>query len=308
MLDIFYTVLPIFLIAFLGSVIKRNWLKSDEFWRGLEKLSFYLVFPMVLFENILKLSICPSEITKLIISLMISVLIIAAILMLHRYKTGYDKIQFSSVFQGCVRYNNYILFGLGTALLGDEGLAIISIIAPYMVVFVNISAIIMFNFYTMNSHINKRQQLLVIIRSIITNPMIVSSLIAVLFLYFEIEINIGIKKTITHITNSALTISMMVIGASLKFKINKKYYKQVICTSLTKLCLLPIITYITMKLMSVNGIVNLVGLLFSCMPCSSSAVILSRQLNGDVETMSSTITFSTIFSIFSLSILLYLFR
>ena len=49
--NVFHSVLPIFLIAFLGSVIRRKWLTSDEFWRGLEKLSFYVLFPTVLFKH-----------------------------------------------------------------------------------------------------------------------------------------------------------------------------------------------------------------------------------------------------------------
>jgi malonate transporter and related proteins len=58
--------------------------------------------------------------------------------------------------------------------------------------------------------------------------------------------------------------------------------------------------------MAITGVAKSVGILFSCLPCASSAYILSRQLGGDPETMSSIITFTTIFSVLSLSILVYI--
>ena len=68
----------------------------------------------------------------------------------------------------------------------------------------------------------------------------------------------------------------------------------------------PIITFIILWIMAITGVAKSVGILFSCLPCASSAYILSRQLGGDPETMSSIITFTTIFSVLSLSILVYI--
>lgn len=118
MYSVFYNVLPIFIIALLGSVIRRKWLTSDEFWRGLEKLSFYVLFPMVLFEYSIKVDLNSSEFLRLTIALIIANLLVAGMLIYFQIKKSYDKVQFTSVFQGATRYNNYIFFAVGAALFG----------------------------------------------------------------------------------------------------------------------------------------------------------------------------------------------
>jgi malonate transporter len=297
--SVLHSVGPIFLIAFLGSLMKRRWLTADDFWRGLEKLSFYLLFPCVLFEHILKAESGSTPFLRLVIA-------------------AGDRVSFTSVFQGTTRYNNYIFFALGSALFDNEGLAIIATISPYMITLTNILAIIAFTYYIPNrSNLLAGQNqiavnteyngsILAIVKSIITNPLIIASSIGFIFNYFQLELNPGIKNTIHHLANSALTIGLLIVGASLTFRINNGHFQQILFTSLVKLIAMPIVTWIILSLMQISGTTKSIGVLFSCLPCASSSYILSRQLGGDPETMASIITFTTLLSILSLSFIIYI--
>jgi predicted permease len=305
--NIFYSILPLFLIALLGSVIRRKWLTSDEFWRGLEKLSFYILFPTVLFEHSSKVDFTSTEFLKLTLSLVVSNLIVAALLVIYQAKYNYDRVQFTSVFQGGTRYNNYIFFAVGSALFGDTGLVIISTISPYLLILTNITAIMCFYYYLPGSdNLNIGKGTILLAKSIILNPFILASIIGFAVNYFNIILNTGISNTIETIADSAFAIGMLIVGAGIKFKIEPKYFRQIIATSCVKLMVTPIITFMVIWFMSVSGTAKSVGILFSCLPCASSSYILSRQLGGDPETMSSIITFTTIFSILSLSLLVYI--
>lgn len=307
MYNVFYSVLPIFLIALLGSVIRRKWLTSDEFWRGLEKLSFYILFPTVLFEYSSKIDLNSSGFLKLTLALIISTLCIAGLLVLYQSKKPYDKIQFTSVFQGATRYNNYIFFALGAALFGSEGLTIIATISPYLLILTNITAVISFVYYVPKGEgLTKRKSFILMAKSIAANPFILASIAGVMFNYLELTLNIGIEKTIHSLADSALAIGILIVGAGIKLKLKPEHFKQIAFTSMVKLILTPIITFLVLALIGVTGVAHSVGILFSCLPCASSSYILSRQLGGDPETMASTITFTTIFSILSLSILVYI--
>ena len=77
MYSVFCNVLPIVLIALIGSFIRKKWLISDEFWRGLEKLSFYILFPAVLFGSTYRLELAATQFFRLVIALVISNLIIS---------------------------------------------------------------------------------------------------------------------------------------------------------------------------------------------------------------------------------------
>ncbi len=305
--NVFYNVLPIFLIAFLGSVIRRKWLNSDEFWRGLEKLSFYVLFPTVLFQHSSKVDFTSSEFLRLTIALVAGNLLVASILIVYQARTNYDKIQFTSVFQGATRYNNYIFFSVGAALFGSSGLTIIATISPYLLILTNITAIMSFYYYLpKEGNLTKRKSLAIMTKSIIANPFILASLAGFTFNYLGLTLNVGIYNTLETIADSAFAIGMLIVGAGIKFKIEPEHFKQVVLTSGVKLVITPIITFIILWMMSVHGTARSVGILFSCLPCATSSYILSRQLGGDPETMSSIITFTTIFSILSLSTLVYI--
>jgi predicted permease len=308
MSSVFYSILPIFLIAFLGSLIRRKWLTSDEFWRGLEKLSFYVLFPAMLFEHTSKVDFSSSEFTRLTSSLIIANLIVAGMLIIYQSKNNYDRVQFTSVFQGATRYNSYIFFALGAALFGEDGLRIIATISPYLLILTNITAVMSFAHYIPKdgSKLTTRKSLLLMIRSIGGNPFILASIAGVSFNYFQITLNTGVEKTIHNLADSALAIGILIVGAGIKLKIKPGHFKQILFTSGIKLILMPIVTFLILWMMKITGTTKSVGILFSCLPCASSSYILSRQLGGDPETMSSIITFTTIFSILSLSLLVYI--
>ncbi len=309
MYNIFCNVLPIFLIAFIGAFIKRRWIVSEDFWRGLEKLSFYLLFPAVLFINVYKLDLNSWDFIRLLLALVASHLIMVMIAIYYQKKEHYEKIQFTSFFQGSTRYNNYIFFALGSALFGSEGLSVISVISPYMIVLTNITSVMCFVHYVpqKNGSSSKQRGLFVMLRTIGTNPFVLASITAFLFNYLQIDLNKGIAKTIENLSNSALTIGILIVGSSLKLNIHPQNMKLVTTASLLKLVVTPIITSVLLWVMAISGIAKAIGILFSCLPCATSAYILSRQLGGDHDTMSSIITFTTLFSVLSLSILMYIF-
>ena len=305
--NIFANVLPIFLIALLGSVARRKWLRSNEFWRGLEKVSFFVLFPAVLFEHTSKLDVSTSDFFDLVFGLIIANLLVCFALIIYKRRYNFDNVQFTSVFQGATRYNSYIFFAIGSALYGDQGLTVISAISPYLLIFTNITAITVFYFYSSDTtSMGISKGLMLLVKSICTNPFILASAIGFICGYFKVDLSDGVFNTIKILADSAFAIGMMIVGASIKIKVDPIYMNQVLYTSLIKLIIMPIITWIILWNLSITEIEKSVGVLFSCLPCASSSYILSRQLGGDPDTMSSIITCTTIFSILSLSLMMYI--
>ncbi len=66
-----------------------------------------------------------TSIIKLVIALIISTLLITLGLIIYQRKYNIDKIEFTSIFQGSIRYNSYIFFAAGSPLLGSSGLSIV---------------------------------------------------------------------------------------------------------------------------------------------------------------------------------------
>lgn len=308
MQHILSSTLPIFLITILGIMIKREWLTSEEFWRGLEKLSYFLLFPSVLFSLISTADLSASSVMKLVIGLTISTSIVALILVIYQQRTNGDKPQFTSTFQGATRYNSYIFFGLSQALFGSEGLAIVAITSSYMIVVTNIMAVMVFVHYTPGSSIakNRQESFLLLLKLVGKNPLIIASVVGFIFNYSGVTLHLGLKKAVMNLADAALAIGMLNVGAGLKFVLCPAQLKQVVLTSIVKLIVLPVITITVLSLMSITGMAKSIGILYSCLPCASTAYVLSRQLGGHPDSMAAIITFSTLFSVVSLSALMYI--
>jgi len=306
MKDIFFCILPIFIITLMGSGIRRYWLTSDEFWRGLEKLSYYLLFPAVLFNYISRAEISSGSLISIVVALIISTLIVSSGLVIYQRNTDSDKAEFTSVFQGAVRYNSYIFFALGSSLYGDEGLAVVSVISAYMIVFTNVISVLAMNSYIRRENSNTYMDAAYdFFLSFASNPLIVASILGFLVNYADIEINIGISKALQSLSDAALAMGLINVGAGLKFDFGSRYFNQIAFTSIVKLLILPLVAASVLKVSMISGIPRAVAILYSALPCASSAYILSKQLGGDADLMASIITATTLLSVLSISLVVF---
>ncbi len=306
--EIFCSTLPIFLITLLGSIIKNKWLTSEEFWRGIEKLSYFVLFPAVLFNYVSTADLSVVSISKLVAALIISTILVSIGLIIYQKKYNIDKVQFTSIFQGSIRYNSYIFFGVSSPLLGPSGLSIVAVISSYMIIFTNILSVMIFAYYIPNKSVTNtiRTSFVLMMKLIVRNPLIIASLVGFVFNYSNLELHLGLKKTLDSLSNAALAIGMLNVGAGLNFTIRQELLHNVMFTSFVKLVAFPLVSVVVLWLMSIDGLDRSVGILYSCLPCASTAYVLSRQLDGDPDSMASIITFTTFFSVVTISIIMYI--
>lgn len=308
MTEVFFSILPIFLITILGTGIKKYWLTADEFWRGLEKLSYFVLFPAVLFNYISTADISSNALLKLVLGLIVASIVVSFGLMFYQKQYKINHAEFTSIFQGSIRYNSYIFFALGSALYGTKGLAIVAVISAYMIVFTNAISVIMFNHYIKSPYhfeISLAEKFMNFAKKFATNPLIIASILGFIFNYSGLKMNLGLHNTLVSLSNSALAIGLMNVGAGLKFTFSETYINRIIFTGLIKLIILPIITLIILSIFTLDHTAKAIGLLYSGLPCASTAYILSKQLGGDADLMASIITITTILSVFSLSLIMY---
>ncbi|MGV2433412.1 MAG UNVERIFIED_CONTAM: AEC family transporter [Rickettsiaceae bacterium] len=306
MKEIFFSILPIFIITLLGSGIRRYWLTADEFWRGLEKLSYYLLFPCILFNYISTAQISSGSLVTIVMGLIISTSIVSVGLVLYQRNNEIEKSEFTSVFQGSVRYNSYIFFGLGSSLYGDAGLAIVSVVSAYMIIFTNVISVLAFNTYIRPEEKESPVEATYnFIMNFAKNPLIIASILGFLFNYSDLEMNIGIKKALQSLADAGLATGLLNVGAGLRFVIGPQYFNRIMLTSMVKLLIMPVVTASVLAISMIDGTPRSIGILYSALPCASTAYILSKQLGGDADLMAAIITATTIFSVFTISFVMW---
>lgn len=307
MIDIFNAVLPIFLLISLGYGIKNYWLDAEEFWRGLEKLAYFILFPATLFNAISTADLSFVEQAKLILAIITSSSIVAIGLMLYWKHKKLDKIQFTSVFQGSIRFNNYTFFGAGAALYGYEGMKLISIISAYMIIFTNVASVIIFNLYALENQPRSQQtsNFFNILHKLLINPLILASLAGFLFNHLDLAIPKLFANFLQNLAAGALTIGAITVGANLQF-IWFEDFKLVMLTAFCKLLLLPLVMTLVLKLFNITGLARSMAILYSALPCASTSYMLSKQLGGDPESMARIITITTVLSLLFLPLVVYI--
>ncbi|MCU7931846.1 MAG: AEC family transporter [Candidatus Thiodiazotropha sp. (ex Codakia rugifera)] len=278
-------------LIFLGYGLKQSKFLADEAWSGIEKLTYYILFPALLIHTLGNQTLAgtpwPSMLMVVVGTLMISATVL---IVWHRVRASESNSTFTSVFQGGVRFNTYIALAVAQGLFGLEGLALGSVAAGFMIVLINMLCISVFvvwgktNFKGITSFI----------REVIGNPLILGCAIGWFLSLSGLGLP-GITDDILEIIGrAALPFGLLAVGAALNPKVIHGHVKPIVISSVVQFGLKPLIAALLISSVALNGVPAAVLVIAFITPTAPSAYILARQLGGDTETMASVITFQTL--------------
>lgn len=239
MLHVFLSVLPIFCLVLTGFVIKRL-LPHTELWQGIEKLVYYLFFPVLLILEVSKANFSDGGLLQALIAPFIATLMIAAIIFISKYIFNIENRLFTSIFQGGTRYNSYVFIALSQSLFGDAGIILAGVFMAYMIITVNILCITVMNVYGSNQ--GTKKGIVTILVALFKNPLIIGVLIGLVLNGLEIQITGAIKQYLSYLGNTATPLSLMSVGAGLIIMMDAKKMLGICYAIGLKLLVMPIIT------------------------------------------------------------------
>jgi predicted permease len=299
MLAVFVSVLPIFLLIVLGHLTKKYFVTDQGFWAGSDKLVYYLFFPALLVREIGAANFGGSHVWGGLLATMGSTLGVAALIFAGRWLVPIKADLFTSIFQGGIRYNTFVFIALAQSLFGAAGLSLASVFIAYMIILINVLCVLVLTRYGAGNEAS----LIGLARGLLRNPLIIAALLGVLINRTGYHIPDALKPLLQYLGNAATPLSLMSTGAGLLLVLPTH---KLIATGYAvglKLLLLPGLTFALLRWQGVSGLVAQVALLFAAMPCAGNAYVLARQLGGDTEAMASIITWSTLLSILSITVM-----
>lgn len=301
MLETLLSVLPIFGLVMTGFIAKRL-LPSNDLWKGIEWLVYYLFFPTLLILEISKANFSEPGLWTGLMATFIATLIVAAMLFPIKRLLTIENTLFTSIFQGAVRYNSYVFLALAQSLFGSDGIVIAGVFMAYMIIVINILSITVLNIYG-NSHSGKKS-IPGIIMALFKNPLIIGVLIGIAANFLHLTIPTAIKQWMLYLGNTATPLSLMSVGAGLILVMNRSKTHGICLALFLKLLITPLLTAILLYQFNVTGLPAGIALLFATMPSAGNAYILSRQMGGDSAAMASIITWSTLLSIITIPVIM----
>jgi malonate transporter len=141
----FETLLPIFLLIGLGLVLRWREIVPEDMWRGLELLGYWVFFPALLLETLIRSDGSRLPLTGIAFTMIASFLTMAIALLVSRrfimQVFALSGPSYSSVFQSATRWNGFIALPVLAKLYGDEGVALVAVIIGALVPIANIMAV-----------------------------------------------------------------------------------------------------------------------------------------------------------------------
>jgi malonate transporter and related proteins len=293
-------ILPIIILIGLGIFLRRQDMFDPEFWPQAERLSYFVLLPALFFYGLATVDVDALPVTGIIFTLIGSTLAIAALLVLLRPIFSIDGPAFTSVFQGSIRFNNYIGVTAAAGLFGAKGIALAAICNAAIVPTVNILCVLVFAYFG-SPTLTMRQ----VVRQLLTNPLILASVGGIAFNLMGLKLPPGIEPSLEILGKASLPIGLICIGAALDFRAMQHWFKPVVASAIFKFLLMPIATLIVAYPFGLNGPALITALLFQALPTASSSYIMARQLGGDAPLMAGITAVQTMLSLILLPMIIY---
>jgi len=130
--------IPVFSLILLGGILKYVKFPGGEFWRGAERITYYLLFPALLFLR-LSTTVSPELQLPVLIPLLIGLLLIlSAVIIATGFIFNIRAAAFTSLYQGGIRFNTYVGLAVVDGLLGESGLAIAAVVVGILIPVINL--------------------------------------------------------------------------------------------------------------------------------------------------------------------------
>ena len=289
---IFSALIPVFALILIGYFFKRIKFPSHEFWPQADKLTYYVLMPSLLIYKLSNASLSSSNSLGFILSALLAIFFTMIILMLANKIKPTSASSFTSVVQGGIRFNTYVFLALSGAIFGNEGLVLSAIILTFAIPFINILCITIFALYISNEKLN----FLYLLKSIVTNPLIIACIIGGSINFLGIHFPVIINNTLEILSKAALPMGLLSVGFGLVIKEIKSSKSELIISSIAKHLIMPILIFVFVKYFELDNIMISILVLFAVLPTAPTSFILARQLGGDIGLMSSIITVQTLIS------------
>ncbi len=293
------TLLPIILLIGLGIELRRRRFLAEAFWSQAERLGYFILLPALFFHGLTTAKLDALPIWGLTASLVLSTLSVAGLLVAARPLIQLDGPGFTSVFQGSVRFNNYVGVTLAGGLFGAEGIALAAICNAAIVPTVNILCVLVFA-----RHGTTRLSAHGILRQIATNPLILACVGGIAVQALGLQVPSGIEPALRALGTASLPLGLLCVGAALNFGMARQWVGPITASSAVKFVAMPFATFATGEAFGLNGQVLTVALLFQAMPTASSAYIMARQLGGDAPLMAGITAAQTVIAIAAIPVVL----
>ena len=297
------TTVPVFLLIFLGTALRRGHLLREAFWAGADRLIFYVLFPSLLITTLAEADFGSLDLPGMGIAIAVPIVAMTAALLVLKGAARLTGPAFTSFVQGAIRQNTYIGLAVAGSLFGTTGVAAAAVAIGAIVPLANLICVVLLARYGKGA----RPGLAGLAKTVAGNPLILACVLGALLNASGIGLPPVLGPLLKILGAGALPLGLLAVGAGLTLSALERGNRlPLAATVILKLSVMPAATALACQLLDLTGTAAAIAILFNGLPTAPTSYILARQLGGDGVLMAGIITAQTACAMLSLPILLNL--
>lgn len=282
--------LPDFALILLGAAIRRWMHLGDHFWSGVEKLVYFILFPALLINAIIKTRLDLGAALPLLLTAFAAMFGGMLLGILPRLFSPLPALSFASLFQCAYRFNSYIALAVAGMLFGSPGIATMGLIVGAAVPVANLVSVWML----------ARHGEVGLWREVARNPLIWGTATGFLLNLLGFVPPAPLQALLGRLADAAIALGLIAVGAALRLENTPGVRGYSLWLLAVKLLALPLIALSVGALVGLSGLNYQMVVLFAALPTASSAYILAMRMGGDGRSVAWLISATTLGSMLTL--------
>ena len=285
---------PDFSLILGGYLICRFTALNRAVWQPVEGLVYYLLFPVLLFQSIVRNPINVHEASGLMAAGLLLCLGGIALAYALPHLPGIGQHMPARAHAGAAqvafRFNSFMGLALAERVAGSQGLQMIAVLIGVCVPLLNVAAV-----WPM-----ARQGEHHFLRELLRNPLIIATVSGLAANLAGLHIPGWMAPTVSRIGNAALVLGLMAAGAGMQWgHLQHTRLLSVLLLGIRHL-LLPLLAWAVAHLLGLDATQTTVLLAFSALPTASSCYVLAARMGYNGPYVAGLVTLSTLLALASL--------
>jgi malonate transporter and related proteins len=273
-------------LILVGLVLARRFDYGRDFWQGLEKLVYYVLFPALLFRSLALAKIDLGQAGAAVTAACVFTLAGFALSLAARTLFRIDPTLNATGSQCGYRFNTYVGLAIAGSLYGSEGVAVAALLLGVMIPLANFLAVAVL----------ARQSERGFLAELAQHPLVVSSLAGFAWNALGLGLPGFADQTLALLGQTALPAGLLSVGAAMRIERGQGPVAVHAWWLAVKLGIVPAIALGLALALGIRGMQASMLLLCAALPTATNAYILAVRMTGDGRAVATQIAVGTVVS------------
>ena len=281
-------------LILIGYLLCRYTALNKPVWQAVEALVYYLLFPVLLFQSIVRTPLDLAAASGLMGAGLLTglggIALAYALPRLPGLGKHIDRRDHAASAQVAFRFNSFIGLALAERLAGAQGLQLIAVLIGVCVPLFNVAAV-----WPMARHAGRG-----VAGELARNPLIIATALGLVANLAGLTVPTWLAPTVSRIGAASIALGLMAAGAGMQFQSLSRGKALGVSVLTIRHLLSPVAAWLLARAFGLGAAETTILLTFSALPTASSCYVLAARMGYNGPYVAGLVTLSTVLGVASL--------